>query len=372
MASMRQAPGRTRDASPRQLPTDHDCDGGPSGSIREYQSDQPSTKPLRPAPGPLQQPGARGKESRWTWKLNLTGRSISEAPFGGEPVELASLALRYGGGMWGADSLAMIGEWWWKTRRTRTWRVRPGAPEADPQLVFDRSWEDRYNDPGDPVLVPNGAGGRVIFSPDGGRSILLSGEGASPEGNRPFVDRRVEFTAHLFDHALQRRFRPRGIRQAIGPRLGIVSVDRPILAVRVTVQNRIRVDSSRRARRLLPRKEKNVKVKVPMHGNDVFEDFVHKFIVRPIALEPCTRLGIVQVRRAGVGRSAEDLAGNMMAPHTENDPFTIDTITPTILVALCIFLAPFLGSPAGIHLGAAPPPPRFPRERAGRSCQRIV
>lgn len=27
--TMRQAIGRTRDASPRQLPTDHDCDGAP-------------------------------------------------------------------------------------------------------------------------------------------------------------------------------------------------------------------------------------------------------------------------------------------------------------------------------------------------------
>jgi hypothetical protein len=34
--------GPTRVSSPRQLPTDHDHDGGPQGPIREYQSDQPS------------------------------------------------------------------------------------------------------------------------------------------------------------------------------------------------------------------------------------------------------------------------------------------------------------------------------------------
>jgi len=38
----------TRATSPRQLPTDHDHDGGPQGSIREYQSDQPSRTPPRP------------------------------------------------------------------------------------------------------------------------------------------------------------------------------------------------------------------------------------------------------------------------------------------------------------------------------------
>ena len=41
---LRQAPvGRTRDPSARQLPTNHDYAGGPNGSIREYQSDQPSS-----------------------------------------------------------------------------------------------------------------------------------------------------------------------------------------------------------------------------------------------------------------------------------------------------------------------------------------
>ena len=35
--------GRTRDSSPRQLPTNHDHDGECLHSIHEYQSDQPST-----------------------------------------------------------------------------------------------------------------------------------------------------------------------------------------------------------------------------------------------------------------------------------------------------------------------------------------
>ena len=53
MAPTRQASGRTRDPSPRQLPTDHDHDGE-LRSIREYQSDQPSMRPPRPPPAPLQ------------------------------------------------------------------------------------------------------------------------------------------------------------------------------------------------------------------------------------------------------------------------------------------------------------------------------
>ena len=65
--------GSTRAASPRQLPTDHDYDGGASGSIREYQSDQPSYAPPRLLPGLPQQWDATMRRRT----LDLTGRSIS-------------------------------------------------------------------------------------------------------------------------------------------------------------------------------------------------------------------------------------------------------------------------------------------------------
>ena len=111
------------------------------------------------------------------------------APFDAERLLLATLALRYGGIEWGNESLAIVGEWWWKTRTTRAWRIDPSNPEADPDLLTDRSWEDRYNDPGDPVSVVNEWGQSVLFTPDGGKSLILSGGGASPEGDRPFLDR---------------------------------------------------------------------------------------------------------------------------------------------------------------------------------------
>ncbi len=111
------------------------------------------------------------------------------APFDGPPVELMTLGQRYGGIMWGDDDLAFVTSWWWKTRNIKVWRVRPGDRQAQPQLVQDRSWQDRYNDPGRPVMHPGPYGDSVILTADGGRTIFLSGEGASPEGNRPFLDR---------------------------------------------------------------------------------------------------------------------------------------------------------------------------------------
>jgi dipeptidyl aminopeptidase/acylaminoacyl peptidase len=110
------------------------------------------------------------------------------APFSGTPVELASLATRFGGVQWASGDLALVHERWWKTRRAKTWRVRPSQP-GKPELLFDRSSEDRYNAPGSPVTRRNARGMSVLRLASGGNAFYLVGEGASPEGDRPFVDR---------------------------------------------------------------------------------------------------------------------------------------------------------------------------------------
>ena len=111
------------------------------------------------------------------------------ARFDGAPAELIALDLRYGGVRWGDGALALVEEWWWQTRRRRTWRLAPDAPQREPRLLFDRSSEDRYADPGAPLSRPTASGTRVLLtSPDGG-SLYLSGAGASPDGDLPFLDR---------------------------------------------------------------------------------------------------------------------------------------------------------------------------------------
>jgi len=113
---------------------------------------------------------------------------LLKAPFEESPCELALLQNRYGGIDWGTDSLALISEWWWPTRNMRTWRIAPDYPEFSAELVFDYSWEDAYNDPGTPMTIFNETGRRILFSTDG-ESIWMTGNGASPEGNIPFLKR---------------------------------------------------------------------------------------------------------------------------------------------------------------------------------------
>ena len=110
------------------------------------------------------------------------------APFTGDPIPLITLGLRYAGILWGGDELALVRERWWQTRRTRTWVVRPHAPGDAPRLLFDRSTEDRYSDPGQPLMRRTPSGQWVLQTANNGRTLFLTGQGASPQGNRPFLD----------------------------------------------------------------------------------------------------------------------------------------------------------------------------------------
>ncbi len=126
---------------------------------------------------------------------------LHAAPFRGHPEPLVTLELRYAGIRWGRDDLALVSESWRRTRQTRTWRVQPGRPQAAPELLVDRSYEDRYSDPGGPDVRWNARGRTVISTADRGRSLFMLGAGASPEGDRPFVDRfdlRTKRTTRLF------------------------------------------------------------------------------------------------------------------------------------------------------------------------------
>lgn len=114
---------------------------------------------------------------------------VLEAPFDDDPVELLSLGLRFSGITWGSDNLALASEWWWKSRKIRTWIVDPSKPGSQPAVLFDRSFEDRYNDPGTPMTTKTPSGGTVLLTADGGKTLFLKGAGASPEGDRPFLDR---------------------------------------------------------------------------------------------------------------------------------------------------------------------------------------
>jgi dipeptidyl aminopeptidase/acylaminoacyl peptidase len=117
------------------------------------------------------------------------------APFTGAPAEFAKTEHRFASLNFTDKGVALLSESDRATRRVRTWLIEPGAA---PRKLWDRRQEDRYADPGTPVArddngAPSPGGGRGN-RPRGailqtGDSIYLAGEGASPEGDRPFFDR---------------------------------------------------------------------------------------------------------------------------------------------------------------------------------------
>lgn len=114
---------------------------------------------------------------------------MQAAPFDKPPVTLAQLGSRLAGISWGRGDLALLTESWWKTRRTKTWLIAPDNAGAEPRLMWDRDAQDRYSDPGRPLLSSDERGRSLLQTSADGSSLYLAGAGASPEGDRPFVDR---------------------------------------------------------------------------------------------------------------------------------------------------------------------------------------
>ncbi|MEM8681626.1 MAG: hypothetical protein AAGF97_19945 [Planctomycetota bacterium] len=110
------------------------------------------------------------------------------APFKQEPTKLATCGMRFYNITWCNGDLALLDEYWWKTRMRRTWRLRPDTPGAKPELLEELSYEDRYQDPGTPETTLNKAGKPVLVLGASGTTMFRIGAGASEEGDRPFLD----------------------------------------------------------------------------------------------------------------------------------------------------------------------------------------
>jgi dipeptidyl aminopeptidase/acylaminoacyl peptidase len=111
------------------------------------------------------------------------------APFTGAPVQHLAVATRVRGVTWMKNDVAMATEYWWKSRMTKTWIFNPSTPGATPRLLHDRSAEDAYSDPGSPVMVMTPQGTMVAKTTADRSAFFVTGDGESPAGAQPFVDR---------------------------------------------------------------------------------------------------------------------------------------------------------------------------------------
>ena len=110
-----------------------------------------------------------------------------KAPFTGQPVELFKTEQRFANGGFGdKGGLMIFSDYERDSRVARTFIFDIDKPAVPPKLLWRRNLQDRYKDPGTPLTRSFG-GQRAIRQ--NGDWIYLTGNGSSPEGDRPFLDR---------------------------------------------------------------------------------------------------------------------------------------------------------------------------------------
>ena len=110
------------------------------------------------------------------------------APFTDAPREVFETVERFRGLQpIDGSSVALVSDYERNKRWLRTMAVDLEKPGDPGRVLFERNVQDRYKDPGSPVLKELAGNGTAIERH--GDEIFLHGEGASPAGDHPFLDR---------------------------------------------------------------------------------------------------------------------------------------------------------------------------------------
>ncbi len=110
------------------------------------------------------------------------------APFSGSPAELAKTPDRLESFQWGSSGdLGILRETVWRSSTVRISFFDPNHPDQAPRTAWTFNIRSEYNNPGNFVeqTLPNGQ--RAVLETSG--NVFLTGVGASPEGDHPFLDR---------------------------------------------------------------------------------------------------------------------------------------------------------------------------------------
>jgi len=109
------------------------------------------------------------------------------APFQGKPQEVYKTKERFNGIQPLAGGKALVEDRARLTRIIRTIEIDMEHPDAEAKVLFNRNEGDAYHNPGTAVRKTTPDGKAEIMQK--GNTILMTGLGASPTGDHPFVDR---------------------------------------------------------------------------------------------------------------------------------------------------------------------------------------
>jgi dipeptidyl aminopeptidase/acylaminoacyl peptidase len=108
-------------------------------------------------------------------------------PFRGEPRQVYRTEHRYRGLQPLSGGKALLEDYSRTTRTLRTLLIDLERTETPARVIFSRNERDAYKNPGTPVMKTLANGRRMVVQQ--GDDIYLSGQGATPQGDRPFLDR---------------------------------------------------------------------------------------------------------------------------------------------------------------------------------------
>ena len=108
-------------------------------------------------------------------------------PFKQNRISILKTINRYYRIDWCNDTIALGYDYWWNNRNTKTYLFNPSNNNAEPKIIYDRNYQDRYNDPGDFVKKRNSYGKSVLALKK--QELFLIGDGFRDDGQFPFIDK---------------------------------------------------------------------------------------------------------------------------------------------------------------------------------------
>ncbi len=125
------------------------------------------------------------------WNVKVPARDkvmLQKTPFNSPAVEIERTEQRYAGFLWSEKpGVALLNEYDENRHWRRNFIVNVDDLQQKPRLLWDLSTQERYKNPGSPVRRRLANGFSVVRQD--GDTIYLAGAGASPDGDRPFLDR---------------------------------------------------------------------------------------------------------------------------------------------------------------------------------------
>ncbi len=109
-----------------------------------------------------------------------------EAPFTNSPSSLIKTKQRFANIEWGNNETAILSDYWYDTRNSKTYLINPSVEGGDPQLIWDRNYQEKYSDPGNFETKKNDLGSYVLAIENG--KMYLLGDGYTKDGQFPFID----------------------------------------------------------------------------------------------------------------------------------------------------------------------------------------